>query len=275
MGYITSGPDSGKVKVGDGSTPWMGLPYIKSGFPDDIIALSDQEGADALPDAGSIGELFQVVRNFLKWARPHADNSLAQAIADEAHARQQEDTALQNKINAEEWERRQADSDLAQVLTSNFLTRDTAIEQARRDTATVQNNINWIISAIEASYGPINGSSPLVTADGGDYLVTFDGGDLLVTAEAQEKQPEANSLAQAIADEAHARQQEDTALQNKINAEANNLQQEIHALRYYIGDLIKLVEFQFGPINGSFPLVTADGGDYLVTFDGGDLLVTA
>jgi len=73
IGYVTSGQDAGKFKVGDGRALWKDLPYSAARFPEDSLALDDEPASSELPESGGVRRLFQLTRNFLKWAKGIAD----------------------------------------------------------------------------------------------------------------------------------------------------------------------------------------------------------
>ena len=116
ISFVVSGQDAGKFKVGDGVTDWRALPYTAARFPEDILQLADQVASSALPDNGDIKQLFQAIRNYLKWetsTRQSADTALQQADAD-----------LHGRINDEAQAR--VDGDFATLIQAKNYT-DTMI----------------------------------------------------------------------------------------------------------------------------------------------------
>lgn len=84
VGFITSGQDVRKLKVGDGVTAWNNLSFCEAKFPEDIIQLEDQNASNTPPTVGNIKELFQTIRNYLKWettARSASIQSLSGATS--------------------------------------------------------------------------------------------------------------------------------------------------------------------------------------------------
>jgi hypothetical protein len=69
ISYILSGKDTGKFKVGDGETRWRNLPNNKADFPEDLLTLTDANPSNALPNKGKVEQLFQQIRDFLKWVK--------------------------------------------------------------------------------------------------------------------------------------------------------------------------------------------------------------
>jgi hypothetical protein len=129
LSYITSGQDNGKFKVGNGSTQWRSLPYSAARFPEDVITLSDNDASDALPNSGKIEQLFQMIRNFLKWIKGQFDpwtghkhngtdspkvsyNDLANKDVIENYI----DSALNNEAHQRRWEIESLDSALSERI---------------------------------------------------------------------------------------------------------------------------------------------------------------
>ena len=128
ISYITGGTNAGKFKVGDGVAHWNDLPFNAARFPEDVLALADQNASSSLPSSGQVQQLFQAIRNYLKYetqARLSADTGLQNNLNSEANTRREEDEDIRNlfyfyrdAINAEMEELRQADTELRQADVS-------------------------------------------------------------------------------------------------------------------------------------------------------------
>ena len=118
ISFVISGQNAGKFKVGDGVTTWQALPYTAARFPEDILQLADQVASSTLPNNGDIKQLFQQIRNYLKWEtqeRIAADTALQQA-----------DVQLQQNINEEAQERSDADHGVSQAAANSLNAHNTS-----------------------------------------------------------------------------------------------------------------------------------------------------
>jgi len=132
--FVTTGQDAGKFKVGDGSKKWRQLAYTASRFPEEAVQLVDQIASSTLPENGDIKQLFQAIRNYLKWetqTRQTSDSQLQHNINQEGQLREGQDTIIVEALSEEAVNRANGDeavrfwaksyTDAAQLATQTWL----------------------------------------------------------------------------------------------------------------------------------------------------------
>ena len=76
ISVVTSGEHFLKMKFGDGKTPWRQLSFSAARFPEDILSLNVDLQSSELPTTGNVIDLFQQIRNFLKYVKNMFDPNI-------------------------------------------------------------------------------------------------------------------------------------------------------------------------------------------------------
>ena len=141
ISFVVSGQNAGKFKVGDGVTPWRNMLFTAARFPEDILQLADQIASSALPSNGDIKQLFQQVRNYLKYetqTRAAADVALRDDLNTEARTR-----AYNDERTLEE---SRAYTDAAQLATQTW--RPAVNQVSDLPVVDLNNKINYLCRVI-------------------------------------------------------------------------------------------------------------------------------